>query len=139
MFMIDSCLVCVLFIFNCWSWFMACSGMTLIELTRQNTLFEDEQFFDFSFDTIKDNLFVLFGTHKLLRILSPSMRSLPLNGLEWSFLVKEEGFDEDGYRMITETDQHIELTQLTSNNSGQQESKKQSVLVDEFDQIDFGI
>lgn len=56
--------------------------------------------FDFSFDTIKDNLFVLFGTHKLLRILSPSMRALPLSGLEWSFLVKEEGFDEDGYRYV---------------------------------------
>ena len=54
--------------------------------------------FDFSFDTVKDNLFVLFGTHKPLRILSPSMRALPLSGLEWSFLVKEEGFDEDGYR-----------------------------------------
>ena len=50
------------------------------------------------------------------------MRSLPLNGLEWSFLVKEEGFDEDGYRIIVETDEQIELSQLTSNNSGQQES-----------------
>lgn len=72
--------------------------------------------FDFSFDTIKDNLFVLFGTHKLLRILSPSMRALPLSGLEWSFLVKEEGFDEDGYRYVEEV-QQTELTQLTSNNS----------------------
>ena len=72
--------------------------------------------FDFSFDTIKDNLFVLFGTHKLLRILSPSMRALPLSGLEWSFRVKEEGFDEDGYRYVEEVKQ-TELTQLTSNNS----------------------
>ena len=72
--------------------------------------------FDFSFDTIKDNLFVLFGTHKLLRILSPSMRALPLSGLEWSFLVKEEGFDEDGYRYVEQV-QQTELTQLTSNNS----------------------
>ena len=72
--------------------------------------------FDFSFDTIKDNLFVLFGTHKLLRILSPSMRALPLSGLEWSFLVKEEGFDEDGYRYVEEV-QQTELTKLTSNNS----------------------
>jgi len=56
--------------------------------------------FDFSFDTVKDNLFVLFGTHKILRILSPSMRALPFSGLEWSYLVKEEGFDEDGYRIV---------------------------------------
>lgn len=112
MFMIDAALVCVLFIFNCWCWFMACSGMTTIELVRQNSLWDDEQMFDFSFDTVKDNLFVLFGTHKPLRILSPSMRALPLSGLEWSFLVKEEGFDEDGYR-YSEGVQQTELTQIS--------------------------
>ncbi len=110
MFMIDSALVCVLFLFNCWAWFMACSGITTIELVKQNSLFEDEQIFDFSFDTIKDNLFVLFGTHKIFRILSPSMRALPLSGLEWSFLVKEEGFDEDGYRIVEEEATQIEMT-----------------------------
>jgi len=71
--------------------------------------------FDFSFDTVKDNLFVLFGTHKLLRILSPSMRALPFSGLEWSFLIKEEGFDEDGYRLI-DIENQSESPQLTSNN-----------------------
>jgi hypothetical protein len=98
---------------------MACSGITTIELVRQNSLFDDEQIFDYSFDTISDNLFVLFGTHKLLRILSPSLRALPLTGLEWSFLIKEEGFDEDGYRIATEENEttQIEMTQVTSNNN----------------------
>ena len=73
-------------------------------------MFEDEQIFDFSFDTIKDNLFVLFGTHKIFRILSPSMRALPLSGLEWSYLIKEEGFDEDGYRIVEEEVTQIEMT-----------------------------
>ena len=52
-----------------------------------------EEVFDFSFDTIRDNLFVIFGTTKLARILSPSMRALPFNGIKWSFMLKDQGFD----------------------------------------------
>jgi hypothetical protein len=79
---------------------MVCSGMTTIELVRQNSLLPDEQMFDFSFDTISDNLFIIFGTHKIIRILSPSLRALPLSGIEWSFVLKDERFDEDGYRIV---------------------------------------
>jgi hypothetical protein len=38
------------------------------------------------------------------------MRALPLSGLEWSFLVKEEGFDEEGYRIVEEEATQIEMT-----------------------------
>lgn len=48
------------------------------------------------FETISDNLFRVFGTHKFFRILSPSMRNVPFTGLEWSFMFKDEGFDESG-------------------------------------------
>lgn len=91
----DTTLTGVLFGFNVWNWYLACSGMTTIEFMKRFHLREDNVY-DFAYDTIRDNLFVIFGTHKLLRILSPSMRALPLSGLEFSFEMKQEGYDEEG-------------------------------------------
>jgi len=72
--------------------------------------------FDYSFDNIKDNLFVVFGTYKPFRILSPSMRSLPFSGLEWSFVLKDLGYDEWGYRwensLDLESKQQIEMSEI---------------------------
>jgi hypothetical protein len=31
--------------------------------------------YEFGFKTVADNLFKVFGTHKLLRVFSPSMRN----------------------------------------------------------------
>lgn len=42
----------------------------------------------------RDNLFLLFGTHKIVRMLSPSLRNVPLNGIEWSFIQRLRGYDE---------------------------------------------
>jgi hypothetical protein len=47
---------------------------------------------------VKDNLFLIFGTYKFLRIFSPSLRNVPLTGLEWSFLVWSQGYNEYGYK-----------------------------------------
>jgi hypothetical protein len=37
--------------------------------------------------SVWDNLFLIFGTYKIIRILSPSLRNVPLTGLEWSFML----------------------------------------------------
>ena len=50
------------------------------------------------FESISDNLYRIFGTHKFFRIFSPSFRNVPFTGLEWSFRFKDEGYDCDGYR-----------------------------------------
>ena len=72
--------------------------------------------FDYSFDNVRDNLFVVFGTYKLFRILSPSMRALPFSGLEWSFVLKDLGYDEMGYRWegyaIDQENQAIEMAEI---------------------------
>jgi hypothetical protein len=52
-----------------------------------------------SFDSAEDNLFEVFGTHKLLRVLSPSLRNVPFTGIEWSFLMSDLGFDQRGQKL----------------------------------------
>jgi hypothetical protein len=52
-----------------------------------------------SFDSAEDNLFEVFGTHKLLRVLSPSLRNVPFTGIEWSFLLNDLGFDQKGRKL----------------------------------------
>ena len=42
-------------------------------------------------------MYRVFGTHKLVRIFSPSFRNVPFTGLEWSFKFKDEGYNCDGY------------------------------------------
>jgi len=32
-----------------------------------------------------------------MRILSPSLRALPLNGIEFSFQMRDEGYTEEGF------------------------------------------
>lgn len=56
----------------------------------------EENVYDFSYNTIADNLFVIFGTHKIIRVLSPSLRALPMTGIEFSFQQREAGYDENG-------------------------------------------
>ena len=51
-----------------------------------------------SFDLPEDNLFEVFGTHKLFRVLSPSMRNVPFTGIEWAFLMSDLGFDQQGLK-----------------------------------------
>lgn len=39
---------------------------------------------------------MIFGTHNPIRVLSPSLRALPFSGIEFSFQMKEAGYNEDG-------------------------------------------
>lgn len=85
----------VMNLFLIWQWYLAFSGTTTIEFWKYHASYFTMPF-DFSFDLVRDNLFNIFGTYKLVRLFSPSLRQPPLTGLEWSFMCKELGIDEDG-------------------------------------------
>ena len=83
--------------FTGWLWWLACCGITTIEFW---TVFSaEEKMAALGFAKSADNLFRVFGTHKLLRLLSPSTRNVPFTGLEWSFWLKDNGYDAHGYEL----------------------------------------
>ena len=88
-------LTIVMAFFLVWHWYLAFSGTTTIEFWKYQASVVSVPY-DFSFDLVRDNLFNIFGTYKLVRQFSPSLRQVPLTGLEWSFLLKEKGIGEDG-------------------------------------------
>lgn len=98
---LDFALAGVLIAFNGWNWFLALTGNTTIEFWSNLSMSNRDKTnnFDFSFTNATDNLFAIFGTHKLLRIMSPSLRNPPFTGIEWSFVLKDEGYDCDGERL----------------------------------------
>ena len=85
--------------FSFWNWFLAIFGTTSIEFWRGEGFGVDKNEAKYRFDTISDNLYRIFGTHKLIRIFSPSFRNVPFTGLEWSFRFKDEGYDCDGFKL----------------------------------------
>ena len=94
--LLDFALACVMAVFTIWNWFLACQGNTTIEFWKGfNGINKDKVVL--RFETVSDNLFRVFGTHKFFRILSPSLRNVPFTGLEWSFKYKDEGYDYEGY------------------------------------------
>lgn len=101
---LDTSLVAVLVGFNCWNWYLACAGMTTIEFMKRFHL-KNDNVYDFSYERIKDNLFVIFGTHKIFRVLSPSLRALPFSGIEFSFQMKDDGYNEEGIIWNDESDE----------------------------------
>ena len=84
--------------FSIWNWFLAFLGKTSIEFWMEfgGT---DEKKAKIYFDTVNDNLYRIFGTHKLMRILSPSLRNVPFTGLEWSFMLRDDGYDCNGNKL----------------------------------------
>ena len=98
LFILDVALAVVMGLFSCWMWFLTVVGSTTIEFWKgEGTgLYKDEA--KLRFDSMSDNLYRVFGTYKLIRILSPSMRNIPFTGLEWSFYFRDAGFDCDGLR-----------------------------------------
>jgi len=88
MLILDSALAVVMVGFNGWNWRLAVNGQSTIEFWGGQMGFADESGFRmirYGFKSYWDNLYTVFGTNKPLRMLSPSIRSLPLTGLEWSF------------------------------------------------------
>ena len=103
---LDLVLCLVLFGFNVWNWFLAMSGYSTIEWWSEclQEPAPEKQYFSYCFNTVNDNLYKVFGTYKLMRILSPSMRSLPFTGLEWSFLMRDLGYTQSGVKYLTDVE-----------------------------------
>ena len=94
--------------FNFWIWYLACSGSSSVEYWYRcfGEIDEPEGVikFDFSFVDKADNLFEIFGTNKLIRILSPSLRNVPFTGIEWAFLMQDLGFNQTGHKLQTDVE-----------------------------------
>lgn len=97
---LDIILFLTMAMFSGWNWFLALQGYTTIEFlkTQEVLLTKDPNVTKakVTLPTMSDNLYRVFGTYKLFRVLSPSFRNVPFTGLEWSFRFKDEGFDCEG-------------------------------------------
>ena len=83
--------------FSGWNWYLAFNGSTTLEFWAQQTGFNlDEPIRNFSFGHWKKNLFYIFGTDNIFKILFfPSIKKLPFSGLEFSRFV-DKNFYIDG-------------------------------------------
>lgn len=99
MFNIDTFCGLALMAFNVWSWLLACWGSSSIEFLQDLWDSDEEisrkQTMEFGKNPtmFTDNIFEIFGTHKMMRVLSPSLRSVPFTGIEWAFLMQDLGFN----------------------------------------------
>ena len=80
-----------------WNWFLAFNGNTTLEFWADKTDFAlDAGVRNFSFGSWRKNLFYVFGTDNLLKILFvPSIKKLPFSGLELSKFI-DNSFDIEG-------------------------------------------
>jgi len=78
-------LVVVLFFFNLWNWYLASKGTTAIEHWGMKRPKHTGERYDFSYSSRMDNLILIFGTYNIVKMLMPSRRPLPMNGLEYTF------------------------------------------------------
>ena len=93
---LDAVLCVSMLLFSGWNWFLAMFGATSVEFMKNEGLGNDKREANLRFESVSDNLYRIFGTHKFFRIFSPSFRNVPFTGLEWSFRYKDEGYDCDG-------------------------------------------
>jgi len=91
--LIDLVLGLVLVLFNGWNWYVAFCGYTTMEFWSNQTNAFGQEKMVYAFQTVSDNLYRVFGTHKFFRILSPSMRNVPFTGLEWAFMLSDLGYN----------------------------------------------
>lgn len=103
MTIMDVSLFLVMTAFNVLNWLLVLNGDTTHDFWKQ--LFDDPgrgecaTNFKFSFTLWRENMYMFFGTHNFFRILSPSLRSLPFTGLEWSFLLLDKGYNLEGTKI----------------------------------------
>ena len=83
------CSLVIEIFFSGWNWFLAIKGKTTLEFWADKTEFNlDGGIRDYSFGHWRKNLFYVFGTDNLFKILFiPSIKKLPFSGLEFSKLV----------------------------------------------------
>jgi hypothetical protein len=94
---LDTALFLVMIGFNVWNWYLAMTGFTTIEFFGSVSRQGDGEKYDFNFKSIRDNLYRVFGTRSLIGIFSPSMRSIPFSGVEWSYQMRDLGYNEKGH------------------------------------------
>jgi len=94
LFILNCALLTALVLFNTFIWWLACVGTPAVDFWAATTGVKDKDFhvMNYGMQSTTDNLFITFGTYKLLRILSPSLRNIPLTGLEWSFLASNPAY-----------------------------------------------
>ena len=124
-FVFDVLLAACLFVYNIWSWMLACSGLTTIEFIGRSTNYKTNNY-DYTFTRSRDNLFKIFGTKSAFQMLSPSLRYSAFTGIEWSFQMKDLGFNEFGELADGGGDEEnlqkggvTELTSVSSSGAGQ--------------------
>lgn len=125
---LDGALIVVLIGFNVWNWFLACAGLTTLEFMGQVQGGRSNSY-DYSFGTVNDNLFKIFGTRSYLAMLSPSLRSGAFTGLEWSFEMRALGFDEKGRLLGPESGEEMDEEvggDPESNNNGNSNNASES-------------
>ncbi len=59
-------------------------------------MLQSGQKYDYNFKSIRDNLYKTFGTYNMFAIFSPSLRNVPFTGIEWSYQMRDLGFNERG-------------------------------------------
>lgn len=68
------------------------------------------QKYDYYFRSIRDNLYRVFGTYNPFAILSPSLRNVPFTGIEWSYQLKDLGYNEKGEIGRHDFDEEVKLS-----------------------------
>jgi hypothetical protein len=93
---LDTALCVVMLGFNGWNWYLAMTGFTTIEFMGTMSRGDDGARYDFNFHSVRDNLYKTFGTQNLIAVFSPSLRNVPFSGIEWSYQMRDMGFNEKG-------------------------------------------
>eukprot|EP00347_Sterkiella_histriomuscorum_P019407 403341740 len=114
---LDFALAIVLVGFNGWNWFLALTGYSTIEFWG-STSRAGVQKYDYNFKSIRDNLYKTFGTYSIIAILSPSLRNIPFSGVEWSYQMRDQGYNEKGEKLVTHNDDELSTRTTQQNTQG---------------------
>lgn len=112
---LDIALCVVMIGFNGWNWYLAMTGYSTIEFFGAIQRSESGEKYDYAFKNIRDNLYKTFGTQNLIAIFSPSLRNVPFSGVEWSYQMKDLGFNEKGERLAVFDDEEEEMNGQANN------------------------
>mmetsp|Transcript_25428 Transcript_25428/g.22589 ORF Transcript_25428/g.22589 Transcript_25428/m.22589 type:complete len:122 (+) Transcript_25428:853-1218(+) len=98
--------------FNSWQWFLCLKGTPQIEFLQN--LEDPSSIKKHGFSSKMDNLYLTFGTKNLLKILLPSLRSQPLEGLEWTLekIENNRKVQESALRYINQVEDDTEIRNL---------------------------
>lgn len=103
LFILDTVLFFIMFAFAGFNWYLAAKGVTTLEFWV-GLGGDSPNMYNWALERKRDNLYLLFGTNNVIRVLSPSLRSLPLTGLEWAFLLHDLGYNQAGRKLKKEVD-----------------------------------